>query len=77
MQVNIYDAKTRLSDLIERAITGEDVVIARSGKPMVRLTPVNGKTAGNGVRLGGLKGARVRLAPDFHAPMSDADLLGK
>lgn len=38
--VNIYDAKTQLSRLVDRAIAGEDVVIARAGKPMVRLVPV-------------------------------------
>lgn len=38
--VNIYDAKTNLSNLVERAVAGEDIVIARAGKPMVRLVPV-------------------------------------
>ena len=38
--VNIYDAKTQLSRLVDRAMAGEDVVIARAGKPMVRLVPV-------------------------------------
>jgi len=38
--VNIYDAKTQLSRLVDRAVAGEDVVIARAGKPMVRLVPV-------------------------------------
>jgi prevent-host-death family protein len=38
--VNVYEAKTQLSKLIDRALAGEDVVIARSGKPMVRLVPV-------------------------------------
>lgn len=39
-QVNIYEAKAKLSDLVERAANGEDIVIARSGKPRVRLVPV-------------------------------------
>lgn len=38
--VNLYDAKTQLSRLIDRAAAGEDIVIARSGKPIVRLVPV-------------------------------------
>ena len=38
--VNLYDAKAQLSRLIDRATSGEDVVIARSGKPLVRLVPV-------------------------------------
>ena len=38
--VNLYDAKTQLSRLIDRAAAGEDIVIARAGKPVVRLVPV-------------------------------------
>lgn len=38
--VNLYDAKTQLSRLIDRAAAGEDIVIARAGKPIVRLVPV-------------------------------------
>ena len=38
--VNLYDAKTQLSRLIDRAAAGEDIVIGRSGKPIVRLVPV-------------------------------------
>jgi prevent-host-death family protein len=39
--VNLYDAKSQLSRLIDRAAAGEDIVIARSGKPIVRLVPVD------------------------------------
>ena len=39
-QVNIYEAKAKLSDLVERAANGEDIVIAKSGRPRVRLVPV-------------------------------------
>jgi prevent-host-death family protein len=38
--MNIYDAKTHLSRLIDRAQAGEDIVIARAGKPLVRLVPI-------------------------------------
>ncbi len=41
MKVNVHTAKTTLSDLILRAEAGEDVVIARRGKPAVRLVPVS------------------------------------
>ena len=41
--VNIYDAKTHLSRLVDQAAAGEDIVIARAGKPMVRLVPVERK----------------------------------
>lgn len=39
-QVNLYEAKAKLSDLVERAANGEDIVIAKSGRPRVRLVPV-------------------------------------
>jgi len=77
MQVNIYDAKTNLSALLDKAVAGEEVVIARAGKPLARLMPLTAAASKSGVRLGGLKQAAVRIARDFHAPMSDDDLLGR
>lgn len=46
MQVNILEAKNRLSQLIKSAQTGEDVVIANRGEPVVRLVPTQAKRAG-------------------------------
>lgn len=66
--VNIYAAKTRFSELVDKAAAGEDVVISRHGKPLVRLTRL--AEAKPGVRYGILKG-KVRLAPDFDAPLPD------
>jgi prevent-host-death family protein len=40
VQVNLYEAKTHLSSLVERAAKGEEIVIAKAGKPMARLMPV-------------------------------------
>ena len=40
MQVNLHDAKTHLSRYVDQAVAGEEVVIARAGKPLVRLVPV-------------------------------------
>ena len=76
MQINIYEAKAKLSALLDRAASGEEVVIARAGKPVARLMPLTGASAPSGVRLGGLRRARLKLAPDFHAPMTDDDLIG-
>ncbi len=59
---NIHDAKSQLSKLIERAMNGEDVVIAKAGQPMVRLVPI-GKD--ESPRSGGQWRGRVRIAPDF------------
>jgi prevent-host-death family protein len=76
MLVNIYEAKAKLSALLDKALAGEEVVIARAGKPVARLTPI-APAAGtrSGVRFGGIPPARLKLAPDFHAPLTDDDLL--
>ena len=60
--VNVYEAKTQLSRLIDRALTGEDVVIARAGRPLVRLVPVGERTARR--RPGSARG-QIRVADDF------------
>ncbi len=68
MTVNIHEAKTQLSKLLERVARGEEVVICRAGEPVARLVP----TRAAGRVLGGDKG-RVRIARDFDAPLP-ADL---
>ncbi|OGA00114.1 MAG: hypothetical protein A3H35_03290 [Betaproteobacteria bacterium RIFCSPLOWO2_02_FULL_62_17] len=77
MQVNIYDAKTNLSALLDKAVAGEEVIIARAGRPLARLIPLAAAASKSGVRLGGLARKAVRISADFHAPMSDDDLLGR
>lgn len=59
---NIHQAKSNLSRLIERALAGEDVIIAKAGKPMVRLVPV---VNDDSPREGGQWKDRVRIADDF------------
>lgn len=71
MQVNIHTAKTTLSDLILRAEAGEDVVIARRGKPAVRLVPV---VDGRRRRFGRFKS--LEAVGDVVAPLDDDDLTG-
>lgn len=61
--VNIHDAKTHLSRLVERAEAGEEITIARAGRPVARLVPLR---AARPRMLGALRG-RIRLAPDFDA----------
>jgi prevent-host-death family protein len=74
-QVGMHEAKTKLSQLVERAEAGEDVVIARNGKPVARLVPVSGKSALASVR-GSWRG-RVRIADDFdELPDDIADAFG-
>ncbi len=70
MQINIAEAKSQLSRLVERALAGEEVVIARANKPLVRLSPVD--SAARGPRKPGSgKGELLHLAPDFDAPLED------
>jgi antitoxin (DNA-binding transcriptional repressor) of toxin-antitoxin stability system len=67
-KVNIYEAKTRLSQLVEEAAAGRDVVIARAGRPVARLTRLVGTTRKR--RLGLLDG-RFRIPDDFNRPLPD------
>ncbi|HEX6005603.1 MAG TPA: type II toxin-antitoxin system prevent-host-death family antitoxin [Burkholderiales bacterium] len=66
--VNIYDAKTRLSQLVDKAAAGEDVIVSRNGRPLVRITRLEG--AKRQVRFGVLKG-KIRIAKDFDAPLPE------
>jgi prevent-host-death family protein len=59
---NIHDAKSQLSKLIERAMNGEEVIIAKAGRPMVRLVPIR---PDDSPREGGQWKGRVRIADDF------------
>lgn len=74
-QFGMHEAKTKLSQLVERAESGEDIVIARNGKPAVRLVPV--PTASSLAAVRGIWRERVRLANDFdHLPDDIADAFG-
>lgn len=71
--VNIYEAKTRLSQLVDIAASGQDVVVSRNGKPLVRITRLDSPK--RRIRFGVLKG-KVIVADDFDAPMPDEILAG-
>jgi prevent-host-death family protein len=62
MATNIHQAKSQLSKLIEQAMNGEEVIIAKAGRPMVRLVPI---LADDSPRLGGQWKGQVRIAEDF------------
>lgn len=66
--VNIYDAKTRLSQLVDKAASGEDVVVSRNGKPLVRITRLDPPR--RRITFGLLKG-RFSVPRDFDAPLPD------
>jgi prevent-host-death family protein len=68
-QVNIHQAKTELSKLVERAESGEEIVIARGGKPAAKLVPL---TRVRGRRRLGLLDGKFRIPKDFNAPLPDS-----
>ena len=69
IQVSIHEAKTHLSRLLVQVESGEEVVIARSGRPVARLVSLAGKA-----RVPDQDAGQVVIAPDFDAPLP-ADLL--
>jgi prevent-host-death family protein len=68
--VNMHQAKTSLSRLVERALAGEDIVIARKGEPLVKLVPVQKEIK---PRVPGRYKGRIWIAPDCFAPISDEE----
>lgn len=70
MQVKLHEAKTHLSRLIQRALDGEEVIIAKGDKPLVRLVVL--ESARRKRALGSAAG-QIRLADDFDAPLGDFD----
>ncbi len=67
--VNLYDAKTALSQLVDRAAAGEEIIIAKAGKPRAKLVPVRPTRAPR--KPGGWEG-RVRIGKAFNAPLPKA-----
>ncbi len=72
MQVNIYEAKTRLSELVEQARQGQTVVIAKNGTPLAKLVALDAQPKPTIVY--GLMKGEIEIADDFDAPLPD-DLL--
>ncbi|MFN0166023.1 MAG: type II toxin-antitoxin system Phd/YefM family antitoxin [Bryobacteraceae bacterium] len=68
VEVNVHEAKTHLSRLLEQAMAGEEVIIMRAGRPLVRLTPV--ESAPRRRTLGTAKGDFV-VPGDFDTPLPD------
>ena len=66
--VNIHEAKTHLSRLIERVEAGEEITLARAGRPVARLVPVGRSRE---PRRPGIWKGRVWMAPDFDGPIND------
>ena len=70
MELNIYEAKTKLSQLVERAMLGEEVIIAKAGKPMVKLVPVDAPVN----RTLGSASGMIQYAEGWDAPMTGEEM---
>ncbi len=66
--VNVHEAKTHFSKLLARVRVGEEVIIAKAGKPIARLVPVEAKPER---RAAGSAAGKVIIMPDFDAPLPD------
>jgi prevent-host-death family protein len=72
---NIHEAKTTLSKLIERALAGEEVIIAKAGKPLVHLTPVAAPIKAEKTRdIVGCMDGEFWFAPDWDSPETNAEI---
>lgn len=71
-QINLYEAKAQLSSLIKRAVAGEDIVIAKNGKPMARLVPMPASNAKRKIPWGDLG---KHLTPGQRDRIADAAML--
>ncbi len=68
LQVNIHEAKTNLSKLIQKAISGEEVIIAKGNKPIVKLVLIDSLKPKR--KLGTAKG-KIKITNDFDEPLED------
>ena len=68
MPINIYEAKTNFSKVISRVEAGEEIIIARAGRPVARIVPLN---APPGERSPGSWAGQIRMADDFDDPLPE------
>ena len=68
MQINMHEAKTHFSRLVERAADGEEIIIAKAGKPVARLVPL---APGGAPRVPGAWRGRVVIHDDFDDPLPE------
>lgn len=66
--INVHEAKTHLSRILDRVAGGEEVLIAKAGKPIARLVPV---PVDKKTRTPGTYRGRIRIGDDFDAPLPD------
>ncbi len=64
--INIHEAKTQLSRLAEDVATGEEIIVAKAGKPKMKLVPIDSNK--KEIKFGALKG-KIQISEDFDAPL--------
>ena len=67
-QINVHEAKTHLSKILDRVSAGEEIIIAKAGKPVARLVPLSPDAR---PRVAGTYRGRVEIADDFEAPLPE------
>lgn len=70
MTLNLYEAKTQLSSLVDLAAAGSEITIAKNGKPMAKLVPIRQKPLRKPGRLKG----KIWMSDDFDAPMTEEEI---
>ena len=70
MTVNVHEAKTHLSRLLERVMNGEEIIIAKAGKPVAILSPY---VAAPARRVPGIDAGKVTILPEFDEPLPEFD----
>jgi prevent-host-death family protein len=68
---NIHEAKTHFSKLLERVLNGEEVIIAKAGKPVARILPVVTDVS---PRKPGNDAGKIIIAPDFDNPLEEFEV---
>ncbi len=71
MTINIHQAKTQFSKLINRACQGEEIIIAKAGVPVVRLVSINKKLL---ERVSGTAKGKILISDNFEAPLPEATI---
>ena len=66
--VNVHEAKTHFSRLLERVRQGEEIIVAKAGKPVAKLIPVGERAA---LRVPGSARGKITVAENFDAPLPD------
>ena len=66
--VNVHEAKTHFSKFLDRVMNGEEIIIAKAGKPVARLLPIGNKPV---QRQPGSAAGKIWVSPDFDEPLPD------